>query len=123
VRWKGQMLYDQGKGEALFRKDTELIGPEGVIKADTLQMGFEKKNNNLLWLVAQGNVFVEEKNRKARCNDLFWDATKRMAILTGAPEVELWEGENRTLWRKVSYYAEEDRVVLEGGAYVTTTPK
>lgn len=123
VRWKGQMFYDQGKGEALFREDTELIGPEGVIKADTLQMGFEKKNNNLLWLLAQGNVFVEEKNRKARCNDLFWDATKRMAILTGAPEVELWEGENRTLWRKVSYYAEEDRVVLEGGAYVTTTPK
>ncbi|KPJ62868.1 MAG: hypothetical protein AMS15_02535 [Planctomycetes bacterium DG_23] len=123
VRWKGQMLYDQAKGEALFNKDTELISPEGTIKADTLKMIFERENNALLWLMAEGNVLVEGKERKARCHKLFWDAIGRIATLTGAPEVEVWQGDNRTLWRKATYYADQDYLKLEGGVLVSTTPE
>jgi lipopolysaccharide export system protein LptA len=123
VRWKGQMLYDQDKGEALFSKDAELVGPEGVIKADTLKMVFEKKSNALMWLVAEGNVIAEERERKARCDKLFWDAWRRIAKLTGTPAVEIWQGENRALWQEVFYYADENRISGTGGAYVSTIPE
>jgi lipopolysaccharide export system protein LptA len=95
------------------------------IFSDTVEAHMNEVSNEIEKAYAKGNVKLVKKERTATCNEATFDNKKGEIILKG--NVIVYSGQDKLTGDVVTYYVNEDRVVVEGEkqkkARMTITPK
>jgi outer membrane protein assembly factor BamD len=95
------------------------------IFSDIIEAHMNEATNEIEKAYAKGNVKIVKKERTATCNEAEFNNTKAEIILKG--NVIVYSGLDKMTGEIVTYYVEEDRVVVEGEkgkkARITVTPK
>ncbi len=107
------------KGSVVARQD------DLYIFADTMEAFTNETTNEIDKAVAKGNVKIVKRERTATANEAEFDNTTRVITLKG--NVVVFSGADRVTGEIVTYYVNDDRIVVEGEkdkkARVTITPK
>jgi lipopolysaccharide export system protein LptA len=95
------------------------------IFSDMVEAHMDEVTNEIEKAYAKGNVKLVKKERTATCNEAIFDNKKGEIILKG--NVIVYSGQDKLTGDVVTYYVNEDRVVVEGEkekkARITLTPK
>ncbi len=97
------------------------------IFSDTMEAYMNEKGNEIDKAYAKGSVRIVKKERTATCNEAEFDNTRGEIKLKG--NVIVYSGQDKLTGEIVTYYVEEDRVVVEGEkekenkAHITVTPQ
>ena len=95
------------------------------IFSDMVEAHMNEASNEIEKAYAKGNVKLVKKERTATCNEATFDNKKGEIILKG--NVIVYSGQDKLTGDVVTYYVNEDRVVVEGEkqkkARMTITPK
>jgi lipopolysaccharide export system protein LptA len=99
------------------------------IFSDMVEAHMSEASNEIEKAHAKGNVKLVKKERTATCNEAIFDNKKGEIILKG--NVVVYSGQDKLTGDVVTYYVNEDRVVVEGEkqgekqkkARMTITPK
>ena len=81
-------------------------------------------NNRIQKIVARGNVVMTQEDKRAIGKEATYYEDTRTIVLVGDPEG--WQGQDHLAGKKVVYYVDEDRTVVEGGGdkvHATLFPK
>lgn len=107
------------KGSVIARQE------DLFIFADTIEATMDEETNEIEKAHARGNVKIVKKERTATCNEAIFDNTQGEIILK--ENVIVYSEQDKLTGQLVTYYVEEDRVVVEGEkekkARVIITPK
>ena len=92
---------------------------------DIIEAQMNEATNEIEKAYAKGNVKIVKKERTATCNEAEFNNTKAEIMLKG--NVIVYSGLDKLTGEIVTYYVDEDRVVVEGEkekkARITVTPK
>lgn len=95
------------------------------IFSDIIEAHMNEATNEIEKAYAKGNVKIVKKERTATCNEAEFNNTKAEIMLKG--NVIVYSGLDKLTGETVTYYVDEDRVVVEGEkekkARITVTPK
>ena len=95
------------------------------IFSDTIEAYMNEETNEIEKAHAKGNVKIVKKERTATSNEAIFDNAKGEIVLKG--NVIVYSGQDRLTGEVVTYYVNEDRVVVEGEkekkARILVTPK
>jgi len=95
------------------------------IFSDIIEAHMNEATNEIEKAYAKGNVKIVKKERTATCNEAEFNNTKAEIMLKG--NVIVYSGLDKLTGEIVTYYVDEDRVVVEGEkekkARITVTPK
>jgi outer membrane protein assembly factor BamD len=107
------------KGSVIARQE------DLFIFSDVIEAHMNETTNEIEKAYAKGNVKIVKKERTATCNEAEFNNTKAEIILKGS--VIVYSGLDKMTGEIVTYYVDEDRVVVEGEkgkkAHITVTPK
>jgi outer membrane protein assembly factor BamD len=107
------------KGSVIARQE------DLFIFSDTIEAHMNETTNEIEKAYAKGNVKIVKKERTATCNEAEFNNTKAEIILKG--NVIVYSGLDKLTGEIVTYYVDEDRVVVEGEkekkAHITVIPK
>ncbi|MCX5806283.1 MAG: outer membrane protein assembly factor BamD [Proteobacteria bacterium] len=107
------------KGSVIARQE------DLFIFSDIIEAHMNEVTNEIEKAYAKGNVKIVKKERTATCNEAEFNNTKAEIILKG--NVIVYSGLDKLTGEIVTYYVDEDRVVVEGEkekkAHITVTPK
>ena len=85
--------YDEAKRLAVYtgsgKTQANIVGPQGDVTADRIELYMKEGSNELERAVAKGNVFAKESNRNARGNDLIYTASDDLYVMTGTPVIAI----------------------------------
>jgi lipopolysaccharide transport protein LptA len=114
-----QEKYVVFKGSVVARQE------DLYIFSDMVEAHMSEASNEIEKAYAKGNVKLVKKERTATCNEAIFDNKKGEIILKG--NVIVYSGQDKLTGDVVTYYVNEDRVVVEGEtqkkARMTITPK
>jgi len=95
------------------------------IFSDTIEAYMDEATNEIEKAHAKGNVKIVKKERTATSNEAVFDNKKGEIVLKG--NVVVFSGPDKLTGDLVTYYINEDRVVVQGEkekkARITVTPK
>jgi outer membrane protein assembly factor BamD len=95
------------------------------IFSDIIEAHMNETTNEIEKAYAKGNVKIVKKERTATCNEAEFNNTKAEIILKG--NVIVYSGLDKLTGEVVTYYIDDDRVVVQGEkekkARITLTPK
>ena len=95
------------------------------IFSDTIEASMNEETNEIETAHAKGNVKIVKKERTATSSEAIFDNTKGEIVLKG--NVIVYSGQDRLTGEVVTYFVNEDRVVVEGEkekkARILVTPK
>jgi len=95
------------------------------IFSDNIEAHMNETTNEIEKAYAKGNVKIVKKERTATCNEAEFNNTKAEIILKG--NVIVYSGLDKLTGEVVTYYIDDDRVVVQGEkekkARITLTPK
>ncbi len=116
--------FDQEK-YVIFKGNVVARQEELFIFSDMLEAHMDEATNEIEEAYAKGNVKIVKKERTATCNEATFNNRKGEIILKG--NVIVYSGQDKLTGEIVTYYVNEDRVVVEGEknkkARMTVTPK
>jgi outer membrane protein assembly factor BamD len=116
-----------------FEKDRRVIFKGSVVArqedlyifADTMEAFTNEQSNEIERVVARGNVRIVKGERTATANEGTFDNKNRTVNLKG--NVIVFQGTDRVTGELVTYYVDQERVVVEGEkdkkARITITPR
>jgi lipopolysaccharide export system protein LptA len=93
---RGEALdYDEAKRLAVYtgsgKTQANIVGPQGDVTADRIELFLKATANELDRAVATGNVFAKESNRNARGDHLTYTASDELYVMTGTPVIAIEE--------------------------------
>jgi outer membrane protein assembly factor BamD len=95
------------------------------IFSDSIEAHMNEATNEIEKAYAKGNVKIVKKERTATCSEAEFNNVKAEIILKGS--VIVYSGLDKLTGEIVTYYVDEDRIVVEGEkekkAHITVTPK
>ncbi len=95
------------------------------IFSDVIEAYMNEANNEVQKANAKGNVKIVKRDRTATCEEAVFDNARGLIVLKG--NVVVHSGGDRVTGNLVTYFVNEDRVVVEGEkekrAHVTINPK
>lgn len=107
-----RLVYDYGRGVAVFEKDVVAVDPEVKIETDKLTV-IAEGTNAVKSVTAEGNVRITTVDKKATCDRATYVAANGELVLTGNAKVsrgaDVMEGD------KITFWTNEDRVICEPG--------
>jgi len=83
-----------------------------TIRSKSISVIYDKTNKKVMEVVAEGDVRINQGNKKARGEKAVFMNSQDKIILTGNPRV--WEGDNIIKGEKITLFLAEDRGVVEG---------
>jgi lipopolysaccharide export system protein LptA len=95
------------------------------IFSDLVEAYMSEANNEIDKAYAKGNVKIVKKDRTATCREAVFDNTRGLITLKGG--VVVFSGPDKLTGEVVTYYVNEDKVVVEGEktekAHIILNPK
>jgi lipopolysaccharide transport protein LptA len=95
------------------------------IFSDIIEAHVDAETNEIEKAYAKGNVKIVKRERTATCNEALFDNREGTIVLKG--NVIVYSGTDRLTGDTVTYYVDEDRVVVQGAkdykARIKITPK
>lgn len=95
------------------------------IFSDTMEAYVDAETNEIGKAYAKGNVKIVKRERTATCKEALFDNKEGTIVLKG--NVIVYSGTDRLTGDTVTYYVNEDRVVVQGAkdykAHIKITPK
>lgn len=122
IRINSQRLEaDHKRNLITFIGDVVAKEKEFTIYADRLLLYLDSEGEEIAKIVAQGNVRIEQGNRRATCQEATYYHRERKVTLLGNPVVR--EGGNWVKGQRIVYYIDEQKSVAEseGEERVTVT--
>ena len=83
-----------------------------TIRSKSISVIYDKTNKKVMEIVAEGDVRINQGNKKARGEKAVFMNSQDKIVLTGNPRV--WEGDNIIKGEKIILFLAEDRGVVEG---------
>jgi hypothetical protein len=121
-----RLVYEDAKRLATYTTGptakANIVGPQGDVTADTIQLFLKPKENELERAEADGTVTVTEGQRTARGDHLTYTASDETYVMTGNPlEVDRFApGEcTRTMGVTLRFRRGDDNLTVDGLAGVT----
>ena len=94
------------KGSVVAKQD------DLFIFTDVIETYMNEESNEISKAYAKGSVKIVRQDRTATANEAFFDNTKGEIILKG--DVVVFQGQDKVTGNVVTYYINEDKVVVEG---------
>jgi lipopolysaccharide export system protein LptA len=105
--------WDHKAHRATFHSEVVARQKDLEIYSDDLMVFFNETDNDVTRLVAKGNVTIIQLDRRATCEEAVYDRSQNRLVLEGDPVIR--QGQNEVRGRRVIFYVEERRSVVEGG--------
>lgn len=109
----------------VFRGSVVAKQDDLYIFTDVIETYMNEESNEISKAYAKGSVKIVKQDRTATAKEAFFDNTKGEIILTG--DVVVFQGQDKVTGNVVTYYVNEDKVVVEGEtekrARAVLTPK
>ena len=116
--------FDQEK-YVVFKGNVVAKQEDLFIFSDMIEAHMNEETNEIQKAYAKGNVKIVKKERTATCNEATFNNMNGEMILKG--NVIVYSGQDKLTGETVTYYVNEDRVVVEGEkekkARMTVVPK
>ncbi|MEW6615456.1 MAG: lipopolysaccharide transport periplasmic protein LptA [Thermodesulfobacteriota bacterium] len=103
---------DNKKNVVKFTGNVVAKRGELTIRSKSISVMYDKANKKVMEIVAEGDVRINQGNKKARGEKAVFMNSQEKIILTGNPRV--WEGDNIIKGEKITLFLAEDRGVVEG---------
>ena len=103
---------DNKKNVVKFTGNVVAKRGELTIRSKSISVIYDKTNKKVMEIVAEGDVRINQGNKKARGEKAVFMNSQDKIILTGNPRV--WEGDNIIKGEKITLFLAEDRGVVEG---------
>ena len=120
-----RLSYVDSDRKAVFSGNVRLRGEEFTMTADTVQVllaarnqGGNKSGNQLDHIVAQGDIVIQQPDRKATGNQLVYTAQEQKFVLTGAPgkKPSIFDAEHGQIsGNSLTFFTQGDRVLVGSG--------
>ena len=94
------------KGSVVAKQD------DLFIFTDVIETYMNEESNEISKAYAKGSVKIVRQDRTATANEAFFDNTKGEIVLKG--DVVVFQGQDKVTGNVVTYYINEDKVVVEG---------
>jgi lipopolysaccharide export system protein LptA len=109
----------------VFRGSVVAKQDDLFIFTDVIETYMNEESNEISKAYAKGSVKIVRQDRTATAKEAFFDNTKGEIILKG--DVVVFQGQDKVTGNVVTYYINEDKVVVEGEpekrARAVLTPK
>lgn len=96
----------------IFRGNVVAKQGDVVLYCNKLIAYYDKKNKNIIRIVATGNVKITRKNMIATGKEAIFDNVNKLLTLSGSPRI--WEAENIIEGTKIIFYLGSDRIFVKG---------
>lgn len=120
-----RLSYVDSDRKAVFSGNVRLRGEEFTMTADTVQVllaarnqGGNKSGNQLDHIVAQGDIVIQQPDRKATGNQLVYTAQEQKFVLTGAPgkKPSIFDAERGQIsGDSLTFFTHDGRVLIGSG--------
>jgi len=120
-----RLSYVDSDRKAVFSGNVRLRGEEFTMTADTVQVllaarnqGGNKSGNQLDHIVAQGDIVIQQPERKATGNQLVYTAQEQKFVLTGAPgkKPSIFDAERGQIsGDSLTFFTHDGRVLIGSG--------
>lgn len=108
-----RLEWDHKKFQATFYQEVAARQQDLEIYADRLTVYFNEQNNDVVRIVAKGNVRIVQMDRRAFCEEAVYDRARNRIVLEGNPVIR--QGQNEVRGKRVIFYVGEGRSVVESG--------
>lgn len=89
---EGHLILDYEQKIAKFHDNVVVKNQSGTLKSDKLKVFFDDTGNNIEKMKAVGNVFIDQKEHKAKSDKAIYHSKENKLVLTGHPQI--MKGEN-----------------------------
>jgi outer membrane protein assembly factor BamD len=96
----------------VFRGSVVAKQDDLIIFTDVIETYMNEETNEISKAYAKGSVKIVKQDRTATAKEAFFDNTKGEIILKG--DVVVFQGQDKVTGNAVTYYINEDKVVVEG---------
>ena len=120
-----RLSYVDSDRKAVFSGNVRLRGEEFTMTADTVQVllaarnqGGNKSGNQLDHIVAQGDIVIQQPERKATGNQLVYTAQEQKFVLTGVPgkKPSIFDAERGQIsGDSLTFFTHDGRVLIGSG--------
>jgi len=93
ITCEGQLELNYEKNIAVFNKNVYVTDSRGKIRSDKLEVYFDSETDEILELIATGNVEIEEKGRFTTTQRAVYDRRAKKLTLTGKPKIVIYSTE------------------------------
>lgn len=114
-----RLTFDYTNRFAFFEKDVVVKDPDMTLHADTLKVLFGK-DNKAQAIRAEGNVVIEQKDRKATSGLAIYDVVGGKIVLKVNPVVR--RGEDALQGDVITYWRDKNLMICEPGARLVIYP-
>ena len=100
ITCEGRLRLNYEKNVAVFNKNVQVTDNRGKIHSDKLEVYFDSETNEILKLIATGNVEIEEEGRFTTTQRAVYDRRAKKLTLTGKPKIVIYSKEKESGFRK-----------------------
>lgn len=117
----GPMEVDYSKKIAVFDENVFVNDPQGTVRADHMEVYFDKETNDIDQIYCKGDVKIHHQDRTSHSDEAVYETKEQKIILTGNPEI--LQGLDRYRAEKITIFTAENRVIFEPSAQLLVYPK
>ena len=114
VTCDGALEVDYENNIAVFNENVIVNDPQLMIKADKMQVFFDKESKSIDKIVCEGNVKFKKEDRQAKSDKAVYLAKQGKVILTGDPMVK--RGMDALTGEKITFFRNDNRMICEPSA-------
>jgi len=107
-----RMEADYGKRIITFSGDVVAKRGEFTLQSRVLKVFLEKEGEGIERLVAEGEVHIDQGERRAVCSKATYYYKEGKVVLEGHPMV--WQGDDRLRGWRIIFFVNEDKAIAEG---------
>lgn len=116
-----EAVEEGGARRLLFTRSVHVTQGDLSVHSNRLEAYYPKGSEQPDRLVADGQVRVQQGDRKMSCNRATYYQLEERLLCVGA--AELREGENQVRGDQIEIFFEQDKIRVKGGAVVNVTPR
>ena len=90
ITCNGPLIVEQSKNTAVFYNHVVVKDSQGKLCADRMDVLFDPKTNELIKVVASGNVVIIRGENISRSQKAIYLAKEKKLMLEGAPKLEVF---------------------------------
>lgn len=107
------LVYDSENQSAVFETDVLVTDPDMKLQADKLMVKFDE-DNQINYIQADGNVYIEQADKKAWSESASYDLESGKVVLVGDPLIQ--QGRDMLQGDRITFWRDESRMVCEPNA-------
>ena len=115
-----RLNYDYKRLTAVFEDHVHISDPRFKIDSDELRIIFSR-TNEVRSVTAIGNVTLVTEDKTGTCRKAVYLTETEEVVLTG--DARLTRGKDTVTGDRITFYLNEDRVVVEGGTQLVIVPE